>query len=144
MKTGEGYGVLADTPDDAVVSMKATPLGAKATTCIPQVAWMPTLKHFGKSPRVYRFVFVEKGGYVAVAKAFRAWAKKNGYLVPLRDKAWHNPNVNKLMGAADVWDGNNLEFCKLAKSYGIDKLLINGQFKAEDSKQSDCSRVSPV
>ena len=136
LKTGEGYGVLADTPDDAVVSMKATPLGPKATTCIPQVAWMPTLKHFGKSPRVYRFVFVEKGGYVAVAKAFRAWAKKNGYLVTLRDKAWHNPNVNKLMGAADIWDGNNLEFCKLAKSYGIDKLLINGQFKAEDMKQA--------
>ncbi len=136
LKTGEGYGVLADTPDDAVVSMKATPLGPKATTCIPQVAWMPTLKHFGKSPRVYRFVFVEKGGYIAVAKAFRAWAKKNGYLVTLRDKAWHNPNVNKLMGAADIWDGNNLEFCKLAKSYGIDKLLINGQFKAEDMKQA--------
>lgn len=136
LKTGEGYGILADTPDDAVVSMKATPLGPKATTCIPQVAWMPTLKHFGKSPRVYRFVFVEKGGYVAVAKAFRAWAKKNGYLVTLRDKAWHNPNVNKLMGAADIWDGNNLEFCKLAKSYGIDKLLINGQFKAEDMKQA--------
>ncbi|MBR4900375.1 MAG: hypothetical protein IKZ46_05490 [Victivallales bacterium] len=136
LKTGEGYGILADTPDDAVVSMKATPLGAKSTTCIPQVAWMPTLKHFGKTPRVYRFVFVDKGGYVTVAKAFRAWAQKNGYLVTLRKKAWHNPNVNKLMGAADVWDGNNLEFCKLAKSYGIDKLLINGQFNANDMKQA--------
>ena len=137
LKTGEGYGILADTPDDAVVSMRATPLGAKSTTCIPQVAWMPTLKHFGKSPRVYRFVFVDKGGYVAVAKEFRKWAQKNGYLVTLREKAAHNPNVHKLMGAADIWDGNNLEFCKLAKSYGIDKLLINGQFNAEDMKQAE-------
>lgn len=136
LKTGEGYGVLADTPDDAIVSMKATPLGAKSTTCVPQVSWMPTLKHFGKSPRVYRFVFVDKGGYVTVAKAFRAWAQKHGYLVTLRDKAWHNPNVNKLMGAADIWDGNKLEFCKLAKSYGIDKLLINGQFNANDMKKA--------
>ena len=136
LKTGEGYGILADTPDDAVVGMLKTPLGAKATTCVPQVAWMPTLRHFGETPRAYRFVFVDKGGYVTVAKAFRSWAQKNGYLVTLRDKAWHNPNVNKLMGAADIWDGNSLEFCKLAKSYNIDKLLINGQFNAQDMKQA--------
>ena len=136
LKTGEGYGILADTPDDAVVSMRATPLGAQSTTCVPQVSWLPTLKHFGESPRVYRFVFVNKGGYVAVAKAFRHWADKHGYLVTLKDKAWHNPNVNKLMGAADIWDGNKLEFCKLAKSYGIDKLLINGQFNVNDMKEA--------
>ena len=136
LKTGEGYGILADTPDDAVLTMLKTPLGAKDVTCVPQVLWMPTCRQFGKSPRVFRFCFVDKGGYVAVAKVFRKWADKHGYLVTLREKAAHNPNVNKLMGAADIWDGNNLEFCKLAKSYGIDKLLINGQFNAQDMKQA--------
>ena len=136
LKTGEGYGILADTPDDAVLAMLKTPLGAKSTTCVPQVLWMPTRHHFGEKPRVYRFVFANKGGYVTIAKAFRTWAQKNGYFVTLREKAAHNPNVNKMMGAADVWDGNSLEFCKLAKSYGIDKLLINGQFNAQDMKQA--------
>jgi hypothetical protein len=57
--------------------------------------------------------------------------KSTGYLVTLKEKARHTPNVHRLMGAADIWAGNNATFPPSAKSYGINKLLINGQCAPE-------------
>lgn len=132
IKTGVGYGIIAETSDDATLTLAKLELNDKETTRIPQVHWLPTKGTFGAKPRIYRYCFIDKGGYVAVTKIWRKWAKENGYLVTLKEKAKHNPNVLKLMGASDTWNGNNLKFLKLAKSYGIDKLLVNGGFNPKD------------
>lgn len=122
---GHGYGLFVDTSDDAALVMHKMTDG-EATTRVPQIRWLPTMQTFGKDSRVYCFYFVAKGSYVAVAKAWRARAAAKGYIVTLKEKARHNPNVFKLMGASDIWGGNSISFARSAKAQGIDKLLING------------------
>jgi hypothetical protein len=53
--------------------------------------------------------------------AARAAAK--GYIVTLKEKARHNPNVFKLMGAADIGAATT-SLLHAAQGQGIDKLLI--------------------
>ncbi|MGI5925404.1 MAG: glycoside hydrolase [Lentisphaeria bacterium] len=125
MASGDGYGIIVDTPEDGTYSFIKVPCG-EGTTRIPELKWMPTMKTFGERSRQYRFMFVAGEGYVSIAKAWREWAREHGYLVTLKEKARHNPNVHRLMGAADIWGGNNGIFPAAAKSYGINKLLING------------------
>ena len=122
---GYGYGLFVDSCEDGMLVMHKMADG-EATTRVPQVRWLPTMQTFGKDSRVYCFYFVAEGSYVAVAKAWRARAAAKGYIVTLKEKARHNPNVFKLMGASDIWGGNYLAFARSAKAQGIDKLLING------------------
>ncbi|NMA47306.1 MAG: hypothetical protein GX945_12170, partial [Lentisphaerae bacterium] len=128
---GHGYGLFVDSPDDAALLMRKVTDG-EATTRVPQVHWLPTMQTFGKDSRVYCFYFVAEGSYVAVAKAWRARAAAKGYIVTLKEKARHNPNVLKLMGASDIWGGNSIYFARNAKALGIDKLLINGDCPPAD------------
>lgn len=130
MASGNGYGLIVDTPEDGSYSFIKVPHG-EGTTRVPELKWLPTMKTFGARQRQYRFVFVAAGGYVSIAKTWREWAQEHGYVVTLKEKARHNPNVHRLMGAADIWAGNNATFPPSAKSYGINKLLINGQCAPE-------------
>ena len=50
-----------------------------------------------------RWLFVDKGGYVAMAKAYRGWSHSMGWNKTLREKAGENPEVNKLVGAPVFW-----------------------------------------
>jgi hypothetical protein len=127
-RAGHGYGIFVDSCEDALWRMHKldTDSTASGSTRVPQVRWIPTMQTFGQESRVYGFYFVAEGSYVAVAKAWRVRAAARGYVVSLKEKARHNPNVFKLMGAADIWGGNNIQFARSAKAHGIDKLLING------------------
>jgi hypothetical protein len=64
--------------------------------------WMKSLDRWA-GPRRVRYGFAE-GGYVGVAKAFRAWAKANGLFKSLAEKIGEVPAVGKLVG------GRNLHF----------------------------------
>ncbi|MDD4539456.1 MAG: glycoside hydrolase, partial [Lentisphaeria bacterium] len=120
-----GYAFIIDTPDDAHINMAKIDL-ANGCTHVPQLSWVTRKGHFGPDARSYRFYFTDRGGYVDLAKHWRGIAKDMGYLVTLKEKAARNPNVYKLMGAADIWGGGSLAFAQAAKAHGIDKLLING------------------
>ncbi len=93
----------------------------------------PTMRRFGY-PRCIRYVFVPKGGHVAICKRYRAYAKRHGFLVTLKEKMKRKPAVKLLAGAPDVWGAdalNIIEFCREAKAAGIDRMLINGVWQAE-------------
>ncbi len=60
-------------------------------------------------PMVLRWHFVDKGGYVAMAKAYRGWCGQNGWRRTLRDKAKANPEVDKLAGAPIFWAYGNVK-----------------------------------
>jgi hypothetical protein len=62
----------------------------------------PTMRVFGY-PRRVRYIFVAEGGYVAICKRYRDYAKRNGSLVTLLEKAKRKPAVKLLAGAPDVW-----------------------------------------
>ncbi|MGI5925392.1 MAG: glycoside hydrolase [Lentisphaeria bacterium] len=125
-----GYSFILDSPDDAQINMIKIDLG-DGCTHVPQLTWLSRKGHFGPDARSYRFYFTDNGGYVNLAKHWRGIAKDMGYLVTLKEKAARNPNVYKLMGAADIWNGGSLAFAQEAKAHGIDKLLINAPASPE-------------
>ncbi|MCS7253676.1 MAG: glycoside hydrolase [Armatimonadota bacterium] len=82
-------------------------------------------------PRRVRYIFAADGGYVALCKRYREYAKRNGFLVTLTEKAKRKPDVKLLAGAPNVW-GSNPQFAREAKAAGIDRLLINGIWAARE------------
>ncbi len=130
---GFGWLMIIDTSDNAQVHFKQYPVGGKTLTA-PQVIWVSSKRTFAY-PRRLIYQFLPEGGYVAMAKAYRAYARDKGLLVPLTDKARKNPNVRRLFGAIDVWGDATLAFAKQAKAAGIEKLLVNGRSTPEQMRE---------
>jgi hypothetical protein len=97
-----GIMTRVDTPYHASyrLTICETPYGEKAVPCLYH-SFQPD-GTFGYA-RTVSFSLVDKGGYVAMAKKFRAYAKNKGVLVTMREKARKNPNVNRLLGALDMY-----------------------------------------
>jgi hypothetical protein len=62
---------------------------------------------------------------VAQAKRYREFARKMGLFKTLAAKRHENPNVDRLIGAVDVWnwDMDNVAFCNQMKALGMDHVL---------------------
>ena len=132
---GHGYALILDTPDDCGVNMEQRSVDGR-TTRVPRVRWRGSYKSFRYARRMtYRFC--PKGGYVALAKAYRAYAKSRGLLVTLAEKAKRNPNVRRLFGAPDLWGDSSLNFAREAKALGVDRMLIHGGASATDMKEQN-------
>ncbi|MFO0907454.1 MAG: glycoside hydrolase [Isosphaeraceae bacterium] len=128
LASGAGYALILDTPDDAVVECKSHPFEGRKLS-IPQVVWLGSRGTFDHV-RAYRYRFVARGGYVALAKAYRALAREQGLLVTLAEKARANPKVAQLFGAVDVWGGSP-ETARQARAAGVGPLLLQGRFRPE-------------
>ncbi|MCX8052396.1 MAG: glycoside hydrolase, partial [Armatimonadetes bacterium] len=98
LKSGLGYSVTVETADDAAI--RCVKFGK---TRAPMVKWIPQWGRFGYERKII-YTFTPSGGYVALAKEFRKYARKQGWLVTLKEKAKSNPNINRLFGAALLWD----------------------------------------
>ena len=94
----EGLLAVAETQDDASVHYTA-PQGDRTSTFT--FNWQPSQESWSYE-RVLRLVPV-KGGHVAVAKAYREYAREKGLLVSLKDKAKTVPQVDRLIGAVNLW-----------------------------------------
>lgn len=90
----------------------------------------PTMQSFGY-PRRICYIFVPEGGHVGLCKRYRKYAERNGFLVTLEEKAKRKPSVKLLAGAPNVWGGNP-KLASEAKAAGIDRMLINGVWSAEE------------
>jgi hypothetical protein len=95
----QGLLAIAETQDDAEVDLEGAHAGAGiAATFVWQGA-----RGAWAYPRALRLVPVSGHGYVGVAKAYRAWAARDGRVVTLAEKATSVPQVAQLIGAVDVW-----------------------------------------
>jgi len=119
--TGAGYMGIVETADDAAVTFRRKD---KAATYAPGVSWEPQKGNFGPARRI-RFVFLEKGGYVAMCKRYREQAKREGKLKTFAEKAKARPLVERLHGAPNIWcwDGDKVAMAKELKAAGIDRFL---------------------
>ncbi|MGN0853520.1 MAG: glycoside hydrolase [Kiritimatiellia bacterium] len=119
--TGAGYMGIVETTDDAAVAF-TRPEGGCITS--PGVSWEPQKGRFGPARRI-RFVFLDKGGYVAMCKRYRAYAKEQGKLKTFAEKAQERPLVDRLLGAPNVWcwTGDKVGMAKKLKEAGIDRFL---------------------
>ncbi|MFA6563899.1 MAG: glycoside hydrolase [Verrucomicrobiia bacterium] len=126
LDSGRGYLLLLETSDDCDVKMqKIAGKGGRALVA-PQVTWRPQKEVFGYT-RSLLFHFAAKGGYVALCKRYRAYAKERGLIVPFTEKLKKNPNLKRLFGAPDVWGDATLAFAREAKAAGVEKMLIHGK-----------------
>lgn len=123
LKTGEGYALLVETPEDADLAFEPVST-TTGKTHIPRVVWLP-VGGTTSFPRRMTYHFVKEGGYVALARYYRGYAVSKGLLRTLEDKARDNPRVARLFGAADVWGAPDIaQFAREAKAAGLERLLI--------------------
>ncbi len=125
-----GYMIIAEDPDDAVFRADAAKEGG-ATLLAPKIAWVGQKRQFGYARRA-RFCFFDQGGYVAICKRYRRYARDQGLLVTLKEKTKRKPHVARLAGAPDIWGNCSLAFCREAKAEGMDRLIVNGPSSRED------------
>lgn len=95
----QGLVMIAETPDDAMVVTE--PVAGASPSSSAAFGWLPSRGAWRYERRVR--VRAVHGGYVEIAKAYREYAKARGLVVTLDQKARDNPNVDDLIGAANVW-----------------------------------------
>jgi hypothetical protein len=117
--TGAGAMTIIETPNDADVTFKQ-----EDGLLSFQPRWEPSRQSFGYA-RKLRLVFLDKGGFVAMAKRYRAYAKSTGLFKTLAAKRAVNPNVDRLIGAVNLWnwDMDPVSLCSEMKTMGFDHVL---------------------
>lgn len=122
--TGAGWMAIIETPDDAAMIARRNS-ETKLWTLGP--SWDDQKKNFGYARRI-RYVFFDKGGYVAMCKRYRAYAKEIGKLKTFAEKAKERPLVDRLLGAPNVWcwEKDKLAVVSNLVSAGIDRFLWSG------------------
>ena len=119
--TGAGWMAILETPDDAAMAARRD-RETKLWTLGP--SWDDQKGRFGYVRRV-RYVFFAKGGYVAMCKRYREYAKEIGKFKPFSEKAKERPLVDRLLGAPNVWcwEKDKIAVAKELKAAGIDRFL---------------------
>jgi hypothetical protein len=129
-----GLMALVETPDDVALAIDR--LGGDLL--VEQPVWQAQKGRWGYDRRL-RYVLVDGGGYVAQAKRYREYARSKGLVVTLREKAARNPNVEKLIGAVDVWTWEEDKVARMErlKALGIDKVLFSNARSAGEIDQAN-------
>jgi len=115
----QGVMTLVETPDDAAVGV---PRHDGLLVLAPE--WLPQKGKFGPVRRL-RYVFFDRGGYVAMCKRYRQHAKQVGLLRTMAQKREANPNVDLLIGAVNVWcwDRDPVQLCRELQAAGIKRIV---------------------
>ena len=122
--TGSGWMAILETPDD-VAMVARRDAETKLWTLGP--SWEGQKGRFGYARRI-RYVFLDKGGYVAMCKRYRAYAKEIGKLKTFAEKAKERPLVDRLLGAPNIWtwEKDKLGVVSNLVAAGIDRFLWSG------------------
>jgi len=115
-----GQMAIFETPDDARLRIKR--LGK---TLFAAAQWDSQKGKYGYERRL-RYIFFDHGGYVAMCKRYRSYAQKTGLFKTLEEKRKENPNVDLLIGAANVWYWYDQDAPRMAQEMidaGIKRML---------------------
>ena len=117
---GDGVMAILETPDDARIDISRQPGSPLAIRPL----WEASRAKFSYARKI-RYVFLDRGGYVAQAKRYREYAQATGLFKTLAAKRRENPNVDLLMGAVNVWnwDMNKTALATEMKSLGMEHVL---------------------
>ena len=115
----KGQMAILETPDDASIRIDRV----EQRLAIAPV-WEAQRGQFGYARRV-RYAFFATGGHVAMAKRYRAYAQQIGLLRTLEEKRRANPNVDRLLGAVNVWcwDKDAVPMVRELQAAGIGRIL---------------------
>ena len=124
---GDGLLTLFETPTDAEVELVPDARGRHW----PQPKWLPSRDRFG-APRLASLHFLSDGGYVALAKRYRALLDDAGGLKRLADKASDRPTVSRLPGAAIIWTADRYrDDLWEARSLGVRRAVVSNLRRRE-------------
>jgi hypothetical protein len=128
--TGAGWMAIIETPDDASMIARRD---AETKLWALGPSWDDQKKRFGYVRRV-RYIFFDKGGYVAMCKRYRAYVKDIGKLKTFSEKAKERPLVDRLLGAPNIWtwEKDKLAVVSNLVSAGIDRFLWSGGGSPEE------------
>ncbi len=115
----KGWMAIIETADDAAVGI---PRHEGLLGLVPE--WEPQKQRFG-SERVIRYAFLDGGGYVAMARRYREYARQTGLLKTLAEKRKRVPAVDQLVGAVNIWcwQGDAVAWCRELRACGIERIL---------------------
>jgi hypothetical protein len=116
-----GYMAIFETPFDAVISLKRE---NGLITFSP--TWLSSMGEFSYERKI-RYVFFDRGGYVAQCKRYREYIWPKNKVIPLKENQKRFPAIEKILGAVHiyVWDkAREVSFAQEMKKAGIDKALI--------------------
>jgi len=120
----KGQMAILETPDDAAIRINRLD-----NRLVIAPTWEAQRNQFGYSRRI-RYIFFAEGGHVAMAKRYRAYAQQTGLFKTLKEKRRLSPNVDRLLGAVNVWcwDKEAVSIVKELQAAGIQRILwSNGQ-----------------
>jgi len=125
-----GYMAILETSDDASIRIRRV----NNLLCIAP-EWDPQKGQFGYQRRI-RYIFFDKGGHVAMANRYRAYAEKIGLVKTFTRKRKEIPAIDLLIGAANIWcwDRDCVSIVKQLKEAGIDRILWSSGGSAENIK----------
>jgi len=116
-----GYMAILETPYDGnLITYR------KDGQVVFKPSWLPSLEKFGYERKV-RYIFLDKGGYVAQCKKYREYIWKKNQVITLRENQKKTPALDKMMGVPHIYlwnDARQVSFAQEMKSSGIDKALI--------------------
>jgi len=129
--------MMAEIEDPEDFEFQLERRGDSLLTGVP--SWYPEKGKLGY-PRRIRYVFFDRGNYVAIAKTHRRFAKVKGLFKTLREKEKERPAVSKLVGAADwwTWDGDHLG----AFLEELQSMKLNNVFWASDGPAGLIDKVN--
>jgi hypothetical protein len=116
-----GYMAIFETPFDAAIDLKRE----KGLITFAPV-WLSSMGEFSYERRI-RYVFFDKGGYIAQCKRYREYIWPKNKVVTLRENQKRFPAIEKILGAVHiyVWDkAREVSFARDLKKSGIAKALI--------------------
>ena len=127
---GTGWMAIVETPDDAAVTL---PRRDGLLGIVPE--WEPQKQQFGPA-RVIRYVVLDGGGYVAMAKRYREYAQKTGLFKTLAEKRQAVPAVDQLVGAVNIWcwDKDAATWCRELQARGIQHILWSNALPPDQIK----------
>lgn len=98
-------------------------------------SWDATRGEFGYARKV-RCVFFGQGGPVAICKRYRAYSKQVGLFKPFTEKVKANPNIDLLIGAANIWSHsagtNKVRLVREMQAAGMRRILWSGGGGADE------------
>lgn len=97
----DGYIAIVCTPWDAGYQVNHP---AESDFCHIAVRWLPSMGKLTYK-RSMKMTFLENCDYNDLCKVYRQYAKEQGLLITLKEKAAKNPLVDKFIGAAIVHTG---------------------------------------
>lgn len=128
LASGHGFACIFNTPDDVFYrGQKAR--GTERDVLTARTCFQPRKGQLGY-PRRLLFHFADRGGYVALAKRYRAHVQAAGTLKTLAEKRRERPSIDRLVGAVNIY-GNNLRNIEELHRLGVERLMVSGFSRAD-------------